>query len=785
MKLNILDITGKGKHHISKADIKISFDSFIRYLKDRTKDKKALNTSYLKEVLQKLENAIQRNGEVSLENLGLFEDELSEIYKCLTSPIVDESETYWALAAPIGQSIFYSTEPFYNLLQEQYCEVNNTFDALNGDDNNSERSQGRVLYSLILEKLYGFTLNQKHEIVRSLTDTETGLLKYYRVNIDSQFIDVEVRNQLPPINYSEIKNKADGFDWMDLQERLPLEHFTFKGFSILTIDDVTISQSLEDIKNLIIHGKEKESIYDQLILSLKTMVGNPHVEFGIVPFLRVNDSVVFDRSTQQNSVILDLLRKSEIPSDRMELLIDHYLKEPEILFFNTGNLPTHENEKVNLLFRGLVASNIKSYSLVPVYHNSEPVGALEIYTRKEDLLDENLLVKLSDVPPLLGQILRDNAVDFEASIDDIIKEKFTSLQPAVQWKFNEKAWEYKKNLLPEEPKPIIADIKFVNVYPLYGAIDIRNSTIERNAAASADLKIQLNILHEVLLKLGDYSNIAFLDELTHVCESWLDRVESEMLSNVELLISDFLNKDVPETLKYFKAHDKNAEGIIDIYEEALKPDTGEAFKNRRSLESSIRLINTAVNAYLEMFNDEIQNSYPCYFEKFRSDGVEYDIYIGQSIAPKKPFNILYLKNIRLWQLTSMAAIGRVTHSLKEQMETPLQTTQLIFVNSSPIDISFRIDERRFDVEGAYNIRYEMVKKRIDKVRIKGTNERLTQPGKIALVYLSPKEIREFKNSISYLQKKGMLLYDLEDVELEELQGVHGLRALRVGIQLDA
>src|SRR5690606_38257215 len=134
---------------------------------------------------------------------------------------------------------------------------------------NSERSQGRVLYSLMLGKLYGFTLNPKPEIVPSLPGTATRLLKYYRVNIDSQFIDVEIRNPLPPINYSEIKNKADGFDWMDLQERLPLEHFTFKGFSILTIDDVTISQSLEDIKNLIIHGKEKESIYDQLILSLK------------------------------------------------------------------------------------------------------------------------------------------------------------------------------------------------------------------------------------------------------------------------------------------------------------------------------------------------------------------------------------------------------------------------------------------------------------------------------------------------------------------------------------
>ena len=185
-----------------------------------------------------------------------------------------------------------------------------------------------------------------------------------------------------------------------------------------------------------------------------------------------------------------------------------------------------------------------------------------------------------------------------------------------------------------------------------------------------------------------------------------------------------------------------------------------------------------------MFNEELQHSYPCYFEKFRSDGIEYDIYIGQSIAPNKRFNMVYLKNARLWQLTSMAALARITHNLQPQMERSLLTTQLIFVNATPIDICFRTDERRFDVEGAYNIRYQIIKKRIDKVNIKDSNERLTQPGKIAMVYFSPKDVSEYYGYISYLQKEGLLLDDLEELELEELQGVNGLKALRIGVNVN-
>lgn len=114
----------------------------------------------------------------------------------------------------------------------------------------------------------------------------------------------------------------------------------------------------------------------------------------------------------------------------------------------------------------------------------------------------------------------------------------------------------------------------------------------------------------------------------------------------------------------------------------------------------------------------------------------------------------------------------------------LQTTQLVLVQSQCIAISFRRDERKFDVEGSYNTRYEIVKKRLDKVRIKETNERLTQPGKIAIVYSNQKEVPEYEEYIKFLQKKNVLKQEMEFLELEELQGIKGLKAMRVEINLE-
>ena len=88
------------------------------------------------------------------------------------------------------------------------------------------------------------------------------------------------------------------------------------------------------------------------------------------------------------------------------------------------------------------------------------------------------------------------------------------------------------------------------------------------------------------------------------------------------------------------------------------------------------------------------------------------------------------------------------------------------------------------MEGSYNIRYEILKKRIDKARIKSSLERLTQPDKIAIVYSNYSEIEEYIQHINFLQSKDVLTDTIETLELENLQGVSGLKALRVGVNYE-
>ncbi len=106
-----------------------------------------------------------------------------------------------------------------------------------------------------------------------------------------------------------------------------------------------------------------------------------------------------------------------------------------------------------------------------------------------------------------------------------------------------------------------------------------------------------------------------------------------------------------------------------------------------------------------------------YFERYKTDGVEYNMYIGQSLVKNKSFDDVFLYNLRLWQLQLMCEMENVAHLARNEMEHDLQVASLILVHSNPLAIKFRMDEKKFDVDGAYNIRYEIIKKRIDKAHI--------------------------------------------------------------------
>ena len=73
-----------------------------------------------------------------------------------------------------------------------------------------------------------------------------------------------------------------------------------------------------------------------------------------------------------------------------------------------------------------------------------------------------------------------------------------------------------------------------------------------------------------------------------------------------------------------------------------------------------------------------------------------------------------------------------------------------------------------------------MKKRVEKAHIKGTSERITTPGKIAIVFSSEEDIPEYRTFISHLEQKNYITPNsLEELDIEYLQGITALKALRV------
>lgn len=176
-----------------------------------------------------------------------------------------------------------------------------------------------------------------------------------------------------------------------------------------------------------------------------------------------------------------------------------------------------------------------------------------------------------------------------------------------------------------------------------------------------------------------------------------------------------------------------------------------------------------------------QSMYPHYFERYKTDGVEHNLYIGGSISQGRKFDFIYRNNLRLWQLQVICDMENAHYDLRPQLPLPLDVTSLILVYNTSLFIRFRMDEKRFDVDGTYNARYEVIKKRIDKSYLKDTDERLTQPGTLAIVYSQKKDELEYLRYIRFLTSKGYFGKKIEIVELNGLQGITGLKALRVEI----
>lgn len=774
MNTNVINIH-KNECIGCQVESSLSFRPLVEYLKDRLKTEKSVKSEFYRFLLEKIEKDQVLLNSISAEELSKYKDTLELIFTILTPLMGDEDDLFWALSTPIPDQIFFSTNAFYKFFKDHDPK-----NKVGKDSEPVEKKQLKFIYNIILSRFYNFTYVLKNEIIYGHVNEESKLTQYYNIQTDTKFVDIKHKGDLPKLNFEALgQHFQDDNELEYLMSHLPLENFCFEGFSIISITDVTLQNSIDGIRDALVNHNYQTEAYTHVIQALKSLSGNGDLEFGLMPFLTVNNKLVFDNQEFSQSMLINSAKAANLEEEVFYSLVDKYKENPKAIFVSAIN---DDQISKDPFLRVLKAAGVCSYSVLPVYYNNQLAGVLEVYSNHEVLVDDKLLSRLRPAMPLIGQLFQYSIEEFDAKMDEVLMDKFTALQPSVQWKFNEAVWHFLQSKNSNSKVKEIETVTFKHMYPLFGAIDIRNSTTERNKALKDDLNVLLNHLINALKAIKKTVKLDLIDKLLFNCKDWIKQIGSFASSNEENQLREFLELEVYPFLSIIKTNHPETAEIVDEYFTVIVPETGAAYANRRQLEISMQLINTEVSQYLEKSQANLQASYPCYFAKFRTDGVEYDIYIGQEIAPDKPFDLLYLKNIRLWQLTSMVDIARLSKGLIGEMPRQLETTQLIFIHSNAIDISFRNDERRFDVEGAYNIRYEVVKKRIDKVLVKGTSERLTQPHKIAMVYFNQDEAKEYLEYIKYMQVQGYLTDEVELLDLDELQGVSGLRALRVGVK---
>jgi hypothetical protein len=555
-----------------------------------------------------------------------------------------------------------------------------------------------------------------------------------------------------------------------------------RGFTVLRAVEVTDQEVLSSLKRDLI---DKESIistarFQGLQAKLRTLFRRPKLRLGLAAVdgdqvlmlnsgARVENACIFADSKHHTVAefagsIFDRAARAGNP-----LLVEDLATDP-------ARTPVEDE---------ILRSGVRNIVVAPLHYQDELIGMLDLGSPDPGDLSALDLPKLEEVLPLFSMAVNRSLEELEARIQAFIKEKCTAIHPSVEWRFRRAVLEgIERQRMGAATALEMEPIVFEDVYPLYGLSDFRGSSTQRALAVQADLLAQLGLARDVMRTAHQARPLPALDELAYRTEKYLAEVEASVRSGDEMAVIAFLRKDVEPLFDHLQAFGADVLAAVEAYRTALEPRLGTVYHRRKAFEESITLLNEAISSYLDLEEQAAQAMFPHYFEKQKTDGVDYSIYVGSSLIEDGRFDPLYLKNLRLWQLMVACGIAIRADRLKGRLAVPLETTNLILVQHLPLAIRFRPDEKRFDVDGAYNIRYEIIKKRIDKAVVRGTNERLTQPGKIAIVYTQLKEAAEYRGYIEYLRHRRYLGPEVEDLELEELQGVQGLRALRVAVEID-
>ena len=717
-----------------------------------------------------------RDGFDDLTLLDTYKDVINIIMEDTFADVLGSNEIKTA-SWPYDNLIFNSSRRFQKILKE-------AGPGFVPKIRNQEEDFNYIMAAVVVLNFhYGFKLDFSRPYFYDIPDAQ-GVMHHYRILYNADFLELYPTDKAKELTQADVEELLENYDNIELwKEKIPPGSFISKGFVIMNMFDVTAEHSISEIKSALISNEkeyEGELFMENLQETFRSFFRLKDITVGFVAY---NDQQDQFECVHGNGIESVILGDSEYVSCAEALCPGSYktlMKDNE--FFAVTDVNKYYELSGGISpYKNLKEAGYQSAIFAPIANNGDLLGVLEIGSPNKNELNSVVATKLEDIMPyIVTSVLRSKAEEANF-IDAIIQNECTSVHSSVYWKFQEEARNFIKDSLQGEEQPSFNEIVFENVSPLYGQIDIKDSSNARNTAIQRDLMIQLSDISKVLEHAWKKTKLPIYEELIFRVGNYLEEIKGTLHTNSEQNIFNFVQDEIIPVFEHLKKDDVELGRHVLKYETNIDENTHSYYDHRKNYDVSVMTINKKLAVLIDKRQEESQKMFPHYFERYKTDGIEHNMYIGDELTRERNFSPIYLNNLRLWQLQVMCEMENKHYRLKSELPIPLDVASLILVYNTSLSIRFRMDEKRFDVDGTYNARYEIIKKRIDKSFVKGTNERLTQTGKMVIVYSQKSDELEYLRYIRFLKSKGYFTGKVEIVELEGLQGVAGLKAIRAEI----
>lgn len=761
----------------SPFKLMVSFDTILKHYETLAQSEDEFIAAKARRVLKTAEGFPElRDGITNPDDLIKREKEISIILQDSFSPVLTKNEIKTA-SVPFHNLIFNSSERFKSIIETAGKDFELEIKNMPKDDTYI------TACTIILNFCYGYQLNFKRPFYYEIPDAN-GIMRYYKILYNADFTEITPNKDAPKITEDDYKELLDNFENIDLwKEKFPLNSYTFKGFVISNVFDVTDDQSISNIKSSLIGSdkRKNESFMKDFHEIFRSLLGLKNISVGFSIYNKEDD--VFERvhGTGIHSYLLNNAETKQCADALCSWSYNRLLTEKKYFSVSDVDRKFKISKGKAPHIKTLYEQGIKSAIFAPIANDEGLMGILEIISEQPQVLNSINANKLVDVMPYIVSAVERSKIEEENLIEAIIQQECTSIHPSVYWKFVDAARTFLKDKHHLANEASFKEITFDNIYPLFGQIDVKGSSDARNAATQKDLSLQLSLVAKIVDKILQFDNLPIYEQIKFQVNAFKKDLKSNFKVDSERTITLFLKDEIEPIFKFqYRKHSELKEDIDDYFSK-IDDDLNLIYYYRKNYDDTIMLINKNMASLLDEKQVEAQKMYPHYFERYKTDGVEHNMYIGEAITKEMSFNEVYLYNLRLWQLQVMCEMENEYYQNQHEYPIALDVASMILVFNQPLSIRFRMDEKQFDVDGTYNARYEVVKKRVDKALIKGTDERITQNGKITIIYSQREDEQEYLQYVRFLQSKNVLDKEIEILELQDLQGVTGLKAIRVNI----